>query len=93
VRSELLTVALLAVQVLGLVKLCQWVCGSRHFEEARCLFLRESSKPKRQNGVPEEEGTTFIQDMTKNLPSDILLHPRRPEISRWMLMQTVTSQD
>jgi len=86
-------VALLAIQFLGLVKLCHWVYGSRHFEEARRLFLRESSKPKRQNGVPEEEGATFTQDMTKNLPSDILSHPRRPESSRWMLMQTVISQD
>lgn len=93
VRSELLTVVLLAVQFLGLVTLCHWVCGSWHFEEARHLYLQESSNPKRQNGDPEDEGTTFIQDMAKNLLSDILSHPRRPETSRWMLLQTVISQD
>jgi len=52
-----------------------------------------SSNTKRQNGDPEEEGTTFIQDMAINLLSDILSHPRRLDSSRWMLLQTVISQD
>jgi hypothetical protein len=45
-------------------------------------FISESQAIQRENGDPEEEGTTFIQDMAKNLPSEILSHPRRPESSR-----------
>jgi hypothetical protein len=56
-------------------------------------FIFESQGIQRQNSDPEEEGTTFIQDMAKNLPNNILSHSTKPESSRQKLLQTVISQD